>query len=347
MKKKIVRAVSLILAFIFLLGIIGCFQQGNTVSGVVCVFLTALFVFLAFRPSSQKQTSPAELRPSAPAAPDPVPIQTSPRTAPAVSAPIQTPPSPTPSPDGMKEKRKLFIEKKKNEFAAAISAIPRSEIVLSDAPAVRVSLENMPDFKSRNITRATRLETLFPLVVLDVETTGIKLRGSEIIEVSAIKYEDGFHPVSCFTTLTKPKKPIPPEASAINNITDDMVANCPPFSAVADSFSAFIEGCNIAGHNLIDFDLRFLFVQGVRLSEKVKYFDTLDLAKLTLTAEGKKKFDHHSGEYVEADEWDVEDYKLETLCDYYGIFRDDAHRSLSDCYATGLVFQRLIEDKTE
>ena len=229
----------------------------------------------------------------------------------------------------------------------ALSEIPRVSISFSETPVSRAVLDDMPDFKSRNITRATRLETLFPLVVVDIETTGIKLRGNEIIEVSAIKYENGFRPVSCFTTLIKPKKPIPLEASEINHITDDMVSGCPPFSAVADSFSEYISGCNVAGHNIIDFDLKFLFVQGVKFSEKVKYFDTLEIAKLTLTAEGKKKFDHHSGEYVEVEDWDVEDYKLDTLCDHYHIFRPDAHRSLSDCYATGLVFEKLIEDKTE
>ena len=49
---------------------------------------------------------------------------------------------------------------------------------------------------------------------------------------------------------------------------------------------------------------------------------------------------------MENEEYDVCDYKLDTICKYYQIYRSDAHRSLSDCYATGLILDKLIEDKT-
>ncbi len=242
--------------------------------------------------------------------------------------------------------QELFIANQKAEFSAALSAIPHSEITVSDIPVKKQALADMPELKARNITRATRLETLFPLVVVDIETTGLNKRTSEIVEVSAIKYKDGFVPVSCFTTLIKPKKPIPAEVSDINHITDEMVADAPAFPTIAASFSEYIRGCNIAGHNLMDFDLPMLFINGVQLSEKAKCFDTLALAKLTLTAAGKQQYDHHSGKYVENEEYDVWDYKLDTICKYYQIYRSDAHRSLSDCYATGLILDKLIEDKT-
>ena len=44
-------------------------------------------------------------------------------------------------------------------------------------------------------------------------------------------------------------------------------------------------------------------------------------------------------------EYDVENYKLTTLCDYYYIYRNDAHRSLSDCYATFKLFMELLNEK--
>lgn len=245
-----------------------------------------------------------------------------------------------------REREARFVANKKAEFSAALSAIPHSEITVSDILVKKQALADMPELKARNITRATRLETLFPLVVVDIETTGLNKRASEIVEVSAIKYTDGFVPVSCFTTLIKPKKPIPAEVSAINHITDEMVADAPAFPTIAASFSEYIRGCNIAGHNLMDFDLPMLFINGVQLSEKAKCFDTLALAKLTLAAAGKQQYDHHSGKYVENEEYDVCDYKLDTICKYYQIYRSDAHRSLSDCYATGLILDKLIEDKT-
>lgn len=203
----------------------------------------------------------------------------------------------------------------------------------------------MPEIKCTNITRSTNLEKLFPLVVVDTETTGVKPGGNDIIEISAIKFGPDFTPISCFTSLCKPRKPIPADATAINNITDEMVADAPPFALIASAFSEYIAGCNVVGHNL-PFDLRFLYISGVELPPKAKYYDTLDLAKKVLTKYGSKKYNHKTGEYEEVEEWDVYDYKLESLCDYYDIYRSDAHRSLSDTYATGLLFENLIDEKT-
>ena len=62
------------------------------------------------------------------------------------------------------------------------------------------------------------------------------------------------------------------------------------------------------------------------------------------------KWDKEYGEYVINDnyDYDVEDYKLTTLCDYYEI-RDNsfAHRALSDALATGLLFKNLAKDKID
>lgn len=242
--------------------------------------------------------------------------------------------------------RESFLLRKRTEFSNAVNSIPQIEIPLSDEKIKRRAVSDFAEIKFSNITRSTKIDNLFPLVVIDAETTGISPRGNDIIEVSAIKYDVGFTPISCFTTLLKPRKPIPSEATNVNHITDEMVVNSPSFSQVAPAFASFISGCNIVGHNLI-FDLKFLFACGIDFSPRPRYFDTLSLAKHTLKVCGNKVYDHHTGEYVESDDFDVYDYKLDTLCEYYGIYRDDSHRSLSDCYATMLVFQNLINDKTD
>lgn len=242
------------------------------------------------------------------------------------------------------ERQQAYEAKKRAEFDAELANIPRVEVITGEA-VNRKRPTDMPDIEYKGIRKNTRIETLFPLVVLDVETTGIAVRGNDIIEVSAIKFEKDFTPSSCYTTLLKPRNPIPEDATAINHITDDMVKDCPKFSQVAKSFSEYISECNIAGHNA-DFDLKFLFVCGADLPEKVKYYDTLKLAQYTLTKYGEKKYDHHTKEYYyEQVNYDVYDYKLETLCEHYGIYRNDAHRSLSDCLATAKVFEQLIDDK--
>lgn len=241
--------------------------------------------------------------------------------------------------------RQQAIEKRQEEFEAGLSVIPHVDIVLSDLPTPRRDVATLPALKSKNIIRTSRPETIFPLVIIDVETTGLQTRNSEIIEVSAIKYMDRLAPTSCFTTLVKPKVPIPSKASAVNHITNEMVADAPAFEDIADSLSEFIAGCNLAGHNLIGFDIPFLFAQGVTFPAKAAYYDTLDLAKFTLTSKSNRRYDHHTGGYFE--DYDVENYKLDTLCEHYHIYRSVSHRSLSDCYATGLVLRGLIRDKTD
>ena len=244
-----------------------------------------------------------------------------------------------------KQRRAAYIERKREEFSLELSKIPRVPVVQSSERTKRANMIRMPEIKYSNITRSTNMVKLFPLVVVDTETTGVKPGGNDIIEVSAIKYGPDFVPISCFTALCKPRKPIPAEATEVNHITDEMVADAPPFALIASSFSEYIAGCNMVGHNL-PFDLRFLYISGVELPPKAKYYDTLDLAKKVLTKYGGKKYNHKTGEYEEVEDWDVYDYKLETLCEYYDVYRSDAHRSLSDSYATALLFKNLIDDKT-
>ena len=135
-----------------------------------------------------------------------------------------------------KKRREAYLSKKRIEFADELSAIPKVEISFSDIEIEKRLYSEMPEIHFSNITRSSVLEKIFPLVCVDVETTGLKSQTDDIVEVSAIKYDIGFKPVSCFTTLLKPRNPIPYTASRINNITDDMVKDCPSFSSISTDF---------------------------------------------------------------------------------------------------------------
>ena len=220
----------------------------------------------------------------------------------------------------------LEVEKRKNQFLKELIAIPQVSITVGPA-AKKQYLKDMPEYGYSNITAKTKLDKIFPLVVIDVETTGLTPSYNEIVEISAIKFDVGMIPVSSFTTLCRPKNPIPSAATAINHITDEMVADSPNFRQVAADLSKFIAGCNLVGHNL-DFDVRFIYVHGVQIPFEKRMYDTLEIAQKTIKRS------------------EIGNHKLETLCSWYGIHRDNAHRSLSDCYATAKVFARLIFDKT-
>lgn len=234
------------------------------------------------------------------------------------------------------ENRKIFISERQELFANALSQIEPVPAIVSNRAAEKRNLSEMPETKFYKITRKTNVDSLFPLVFIDVETTGLNCRKNEIIEVSAIKYEADFTPDFCFTTLCKPKSDLPSEIVEITHITDEMLANAPSFAQIVDSLSEFVQGCNICGYNL-EFDLKFLFVNGLDLPQKKKYIDVMDLVKSKLKRAPYNYYDNPNCTY------DVVDYKLETVAERCNIYRNDAHRSLSDCFATANVLEALIE----
>lgn len=88
-------------------------------------------------------------------------------------------------------------EKRFNEY---LDSIPRVEVTLSDEKVLRKKEINTPYSKGTTITKRTSSKRYRDFVVVDTETTGLKVGGNDIIEVSAIRFED-CKPVSIYTTL--------------------------------------------------------------------------------------------------------------------------------------------------
>lgn len=228
------------------------------------------------------------------------------------------------------------------EFDAMLSNIPSFPVRIASKGRPRSDVS--ASFRFSNVTRRTSVERLFPFVVLDVETTGLDPDKCCIIEIGAVRFDSQDCPVSTFSTLIHPPRTIPPAATAVNHITNEMVADAPRLGQVIASFEEFLAGCNIVGQNLA-FDLEFLSLGGVHFSPDIRYYDTMDLARKTLTTPRSRVWDSELGHDVPVKTYDLENYKLETLCNYFGISRNLAHRSVSDCLATGLVFQSLVAEK--
>lgn len=86
-----------------------------------------------------------------------------------------------------------------------------------------------------------------PLVFFDTETTGVNIAKDRIVELCARKvYLDRSQ--EKYLQRFNPGIPIPPEATAIHGITDEMVAHEPQFSAKVDEIVDFFTGCDLAGY---------------------------------------------------------------------------------------------------
>lgn len=96
-----------------------------------------------------------------------------------------------------------------------------------------------------------------PLVVFDLETTGIDPATDRIVELAALRIEpDGRRETR--TRRVNPERAIPPEATAVHGIRDEDVRDAPTFRQIARSFLRWIEGADLAGFNVARFDLPLL-----------------------------------------------------------------------------------------
>ena len=140
------------------------------------------------------------------------------------------------------------------------------------------------------------------VVVVDIETTGLTCgaEGKEsdrIIEIAAVKYEKR-HPVEQFHTYVACPEPIPAEISTLTGITVETLAGAPPASQALKEFSAFTDGCILAGYNLA-FACKFLDHYGAECGVEFTQnrVDILPMAKRLLHKR-------------------VENYNLKTVAEY-------------------------------
>lgn len=102
-----------------------------------------------------------------------------------------------------------------------------------------------------------------PLVLIDIEATGLNIVDSRIIEISLLKiFPDGKEDLR--TYRVNPQIPIPPESTKIHRISDCDVQNMPTFNQIAHSLLDFIGDSDIAGYNIHQFDLPILVEEFLR-----------------------------------------------------------------------------------
>ena len=111
-----------------------------------------------------------------------------------------------------------------------------------------------------------------PLVVFDLETTGIWIEKDRIIEVGMIKVTpDGQQVI--YSTRVNPCMPIPAVVTELTGISDADVKDAPVFSSVAGKVLAFLEGSDLGGFNVERFDLPLLAREFSDAGIKFNYAD--------------------------------------------------------------------------
>lgn len=102
-----------------------------------------------------------------------------------------------------------------------------------------------------------------PLAFFDLETTGTKISYDRIVEIAILKLMPSGERLQ-FVKKINPEKAIPPEVSLIHGIYDDDVKDAPSFKMIAKELVNFLHGCDLAGFNVLRFDIPILIESFLR-----------------------------------------------------------------------------------
>ena len=102
-----------------------------------------------------------------------------------------------------------------------------------------------------------------PLIIFDLETTGLDLSKDSIIQISYIKAGLDGSEVSR-NIFINPGRPIPSLIQELTSITDEMVKTAPKFKDIAKELEREFAGCDFAGYNSNKFDIPMLAEEFLR-----------------------------------------------------------------------------------
>lgn len=163
-------------------------------------------------------------------------------------------------------------------------------------------------------------------VIVDVETSGLNEFNDRILEIGAVHFVKADYlasgEVTTFQVFIKQDKPIPSEATAINNITDEMVADGDDEHQALSKFFDFVGKKRLFAYNA-KFDKGFI-EQAIKRTGYQLQRPTFTITDIYALA---KKYVHH-----------LPNRKLETVARSSGYKLEGAHRAVNDCAMALHVF---------
>lgn len=165
------------------------------------------------------------------------------------------------------------------------------------------------------------LDPMQPYAVIDIETTGGRAGNHKITEIGMIKMVNG-EVVDQWQSLINPQRRIPSMITSLTGITNDMVADAPLFSDIADEIDRFTENCIFVAHN-VNFDYGFIREEFARLNRSYRR------PKLCTVQQMRK---HFKG---------LKSYSLANLTKHFEIGMERHHRALSDAVAAGELLKMV------
>ncbi len=155
-------------------------------------------------------------------------------------------------------------------------------------------------------------------VVFDIETTGLKAKFHELIEIAGVKVSGG-KITERFSEFVKPTTEILPHITELTRITNEMVSGADNAENVLRRFVEFAKGCVLVAHNA-NFDVGFLkrYAEKFGIPFDFCYVDTLGLSRKLVT--------------------NIKRHRLDRVAKALGIPFEGHHRAINDAEVTAKIF---------
>ena len=160
-------------------------------------------------------------------------------------------------------------------------------------------------------------------VVFDLETTGFSPKNDKIIEIGAVKVQNG-KIIDSFSEFVNPRRPIPYKITELTGISDDMVKYADSIDFVLPKFMEFIGDAAVVAHNA-SFDCSFIEknCKDLDLPFNATILDTVQICRFL---------------YPE-----LKSVKLNIVAKHLGVKLTSHHRAVDDAKATGDIFVECIK----
>ncbi len=161
-------------------------------------------------------------------------------------------------------------------------------------------------------------------VALDLETTGLRPKHDRILEIGAVRVEEG-EITGTYTTFIDNGVVIPERITELTGITPEMVAGSPLPGSAVRGFLEFAGESVLLGHNLL-FDYGFMkravVIMGGTFERRG--IDTLAISRICLPQLPGKA--------------------LDKMAEHYHIEQGHHHRALDDAMTAARLYERLKEE---
>lgn len=165
--------------------------------------------------------------------------------------------------------------------------------------------------------------------LVDIETTGLGLYDSDIIEIGAVKYS-GRKPAGQFQTLIQPPRRngvfVDEFIAGLTGITNEMLSDAPKTYRAVKDFAEFLGDSVIVGYN-VSFDVNFLYDSFMKYLKRQLTNNFIDVLRISrrLCA-------------------DLPSRDIDSVLEHFGLKVGNRHRAIGDCIATQLIYERLQEE---